>query len=437
MQEGFDRRSINANRRAKVLLSEGSSTSAREALYALGPHYTIDILDPSPLCQARFSRYVRRWYRCPSYSKDPQAYLKFLLQRLRSEQYDVFFPTHEQAYLVARVEPLLRPLVGIATSTFAAVDRVQDKAKFAQLCDELDIPQPKTVIARTRQELLQAFDPPQFVKLAHGTAGQDVTLVRSEGDLQAACERLQATGLLDGQHDVLVQEAVSGPQEDIGVFFQDGRLLSYFGARTLQVGVGGSPMARCSIQRPEAAEHLARLGRHLNWTGPIGLGYILDDRDGQPKFIDANPRIGETFHGLMAGVNGPDLCVRMALGERLEPVPPGKEGVRSYPGMINLISAALESGTRRGVVRELLRQWRGQGIYEGAENGIMRWQEDWWSAIPATAVAGLLLAWPAAAQRLVAKTVENYSLPGEAAAAIRDLPWETMLQEKALLDVKQ
>jgi len=426
MQAGF--RPRPANSRARVLLSEGSSTSAREALYALGPHYTIDILDPSPFCQARFSRYVRRWHRCPAYAKEPLAYLKFLVELLRKERYDVFFPTHEQAYLVARAEKLLRPLVGIATPAFSAVDRVQDKAKFAQLCAELDIPQPKTAIVRTRSELKRAFAPPQFIKPAHGTAGQEVTLVRQQSELQAAGDRLEAAGLLDGEHDVLVQEAVTGPQEDIGVFFQDGRLLSYFGARTLQVGVGGSPMARSSIRRPEAAEHMARLGRHLNWTGPIGLGYILDVRDGQPKFIDANPRIGETFHGLLAGVNGPDLCVRMALGEQLQPIPPGKEGVRTYPGMINLISAALESGSRLGVLRELLRQWRGSGIYENAENGIMRLPEDGWSVIPATAVAGLLLASPAAARRLVAKTVENYSLPGEAAAGIRDLPWETLLE---------
>ncbi len=427
MPSGTGSRLQTDSRSIKVLLSEGSSTSAREALYALGPHYTIDILDPSPLCQCRFSSFVRRWYRCPSYSKAPLAYLQFLIDRLHQERYDVFLPTHEQAYLVARVADQLRPLVGIATASFAAVDRVQDKAKFALLCEELDIPQPKTVIVRTRAEISRAFAPPQFIKPAHGTAGQDVRLVRQETELHSACDHLEASGLLDGNHDILVQEAVPGPQEDIGVFFQDGRLLSYFGARTLQIGVGGSPMARSSVRRPAAAEHLSRLGRHLNWTGPIGLGYILDERDGQPKFIDANPRIGETFHGLMAGVNGPDLCVRMALGEQLDPVSPGKEGVRTYPGMINFISAALESGSRRGVLREVLRQWRGQGIYAHAENGIMRWREDLWSLVPATAVAGLLLAWPGAAQRLVAKTVENYSLPGESAAQIRDLPWDALL----------
>lgn len=429
MQPGITSRPANAAaKRVKVLLSEGSSTSAREALYALGPLYTIDILDPSALCQGRFSSYVRRWHRCPSYSKDPLAYLRFLVQLLRKEKYDVFFPTHEQAYLIARVHELLRPYVGIATPSFDAVDRVQDKAKFAQLCDELGIPQPATRIVRTRHELEQVFHPPQFIKPAHGTAGQGVTLVRQQSELRAACDRLEAEGLLDGEHEILAQEAVAGPQEDIGVFFQQGRMITFYGARTLQTGVGGSPMARCSIRRQEAADHMARLGKHLNWSGPIGLGYILDPRDGQPKFIDGNPRIGETFHGLLAGVNGPDLCVRIALGEQLQGVPPGKEGVRTYPGMINLISTALETGSRASVLREAVQQWRRTGIYENGENGIMRLREDWLSVIPTAAVASLLLCVPSAAQRLVAKTVENYSLPGNAAQEIRELPWESLVE---------
>jgi predicted ATP-grasp superfamily ATP-dependent carboligase len=417
-----------SGKRAKVLLSEGSSTSAREALYALGPLYTIDILDPSPLCQGRFSRYVRRWHRCPSYSKDPLEYLRYLVGLLRREKYDVFFPTHEQAYLIARVQELLRPYVGITTPSFAAVDSVQDKAKFAKLCDELAIPQPATKIVRTRTELEEAFHPPQFIKPAHGTAGQGVTLVRQESELRAACDRLAADGLLDGQHDILVQEAVPGPQEDIGVIFRDGRMLTYYGARTLKCGVGGSPMARSSIRRQEAADHIARLGSHLNWSGPIGLGYILDERDDQPKFIDGNPRIGETFHGLLAGVNGPDLCVRIALGEQLQPVPAGKEGVRTYPGMINFISSAIESKSRTEILREAVQQWKRRGIYEQGENGIMRPREDWLSVIPTAAVTALLLAYPAAAERLVAKTVENYSLPGNAAQEIRDLPWDKLVK---------
>ena len=115
--------SKSSPRRLKILMTEGSSISARQALYALGHRHTIDILDPSALCQCRFSRLVRRWYRCPSFAKDPRGYLAFLGERLRVGDYDVLFPPHEEVYLLSRVREQLSQQVALAIPAFDAVTR--------------------------------------------------------------------------------------------------------------------------------------------------------------------------------------------------------------------------------------------------------------------------------------------------------------------------
>src|SRR6516162_9314793 len=160
-------------RRLKILLTEGSSLSARETLYALGPgRQVIDVCDPRPFrCLARYSRFVRRCYRCPRFADDPMGYFRFLEARLRAERYDVLLPTHDQAFLLARCASQFRGQVGLAVPEFTAMMRVQSKAALLNLLDELDLPHPATEIAHTRADLDRAVKLPCYFKLPYATAG--------------------------------------------------------------------------------------------------------------------------------------------------------------------------------------------------------------------------------------------------------------------------
>src|SRR5580692_9958887 len=62
----------------RVLLSEGSSTSAREALTVLaGQGHEVEFCDPDAHCLTRFSRLAARFHRCPGLRDDPIGYLAF------------------------------------------------------------------------------------------------------------------------------------------------------------------------------------------------------------------------------------------------------------------------------------------------------------------------------------------------------------------------
>src|SRR5437867_2094645 len=90
----------------RVLVSEGSSTSAREAITILGlSGHHVEVCDPSPWCLSRFSTFVRKFHRCPGLRDDPAGYLAFIEQRLTEGKFDVLLPTHEQGFLFARAKP--------------------------------------------------------------------------------------------------------------------------------------------------------------------------------------------------------------------------------------------------------------------------------------------------------------------------------------------
>src|SRR3954468_13477447 len=127
-----------------ILLTEGSSISARQVLYALGPGNVVDVVDPSPLCQCRFSRFVRRWYRCPRFAQDPIGYLSCIGHRLRAQRYDVLFPAHDEIYLLSRVREPLCKLAAAAIPDFSAVAQLQSKTEFLALFEKLELPCPKT-----------------------------------------------------------------------------------------------------------------------------------------------------------------------------------------------------------------------------------------------------------------------------------------------------
>src|SRR5579863_6217958 len=107
---------IKANGRPlRVLLSEGSSTSAREALTLLAiTGHDVEICDPDAHCLARFSRLHRGFHRCPGLRDDPKRYLAFVEDLLARRHFDVLLPIHEQGLLFARVAPRLARHAGLA-----------------------------------------------------------------------------------------------------------------------------------------------------------------------------------------------------------------------------------------------------------------------------------------------------------------------------------
>lgn len=137
-----------------MLLTEGSSLTSREVITCLGPPgYELEVLDADPLCVARFSRWVRRVHRCPPAGADPLAYVRTLERVVAERGIDVVLPTHEQAWLLSCARPLLASSVWVALAGADAFARVQSKIAFAQLLDELGLPQPEWRLVQGAQDL--------------------------------------------------------------------------------------------------------------------------------------------------------------------------------------------------------------------------------------------------------------------------------------------
>ncbi len=408
--------------RLKILLTEGSSISSRQLLYDLGPHHTIDILDPSPICLSRFSKYVRKWHRCPQFGRDPLGFLRCVGERLSLDSYDVLLPTHDEIFLIARVREALQKRVALAVPDFELIERLQSKLQFVNICHDLQLPHPETRVVSSEREIADWNEFPRYLKLDYGTAGQTVKLVHDQNELQSSIDTFRNSGLWSDGVPLLLQSLSEGTQSVFRGIYRRGELMSHHMNVLRMRGVGGSAVARESAEHPAVVEHMRRFGRELGWHGPLFADYFYDEAKQRPEYIEANPRIGDTANSTFSGQHVCQHWVDIALERPVSVNPEPRLHVGSHSATLILMSKALENTSRRQLLREIGSQLSGTGIYKNSEEELTRIHEDRWSAFPYAWVALRLLTRPAAARAIVGSTVANYALTAEAAERIRRLP---------------
>jgi predicted ATP-grasp superfamily ATP-dependent carboligase len=385
--------------RLRVLLSEGSSTSAREAITILGTSgHIVEVCDPSPWCLSRFSRFVRKFHRCPGLRDDPAGYLAFVEGLLATRHFDVLLPTHEQGFLFARVSERSGGRAGLALPSFASYRVAHSKASFSRLLDELGLPQPKTRIVKSENELRNAVGFPGVIKTAVGTASRGIWFVRDQADLERALQELNAAGAF--ADEVLAQPFVGGTTEKAQGVFCRGELIGFHAYRQVAAGAGGGEAIKESVARPDIRTMLAEIGAKLAWHGALSIDYLMPVSGGKPLLIDCNPRLVEPMSAYLAGTDLVGLLLSLSRGETPAGLPESREGVRTHLAMQALLGCALRGGSRRDLLRECWRLATAAEPYADSTEELTPVGLDWVSAAPLSMTAMLLLASPKFAGQL-------------------------------------
>jgi predicted ATP-grasp superfamily ATP-dependent carboligase len=390
----------------RVLVSEGNSTSAREAITILGlSGHLVEVCDPSPYCLARFSRFVSKFHRCPGLRDDPAGFLSFVEELLAARHFDVLLPIHEQGFLFARVRQRLEVRVGLALPSFDSYRTAHSKAGFSRLLDQLGLPQPATAIVKSAGELRDAIRFPCVVKASVGTASRGIWFVRNDGELEGALQELSAQDpIVNGAFadEVLVQEFVAGTTEKAQAVFCRGKLVGFHAYRQIAGGAGGGEAIKQSVSRPEVRALLATIGEKLAWHGAFSVDYVLPD-GATPLLIDCNPRLVEPMSAYLAGVDLVGLLLRVSQGETSAASPHSRDGVRTHLAMQALLGCASRGGTRRDIVSECWRLLTGSGPYADSTEELTPVRLDWISAVPLAMTAIFLLITPKLAVTLATR----------------------------------
>ncbi|ACL59756.1 hypothetical protein [Methylobacterium nodulans] len=404
----------------RILLTEGSSTSARQAITALAlSGHQVAFCDPEPVCLGRFSRLVSHRYRCPPLGTDPEGYRVFLRELLAARIADVVLPIHEQGYLIARVAEELRPHAALALPSFDSYARVQTKVGLYDLLTELDLPQPRTILVDNPRSLLQREAYPFVVKTSVGTASRSTWLVRCQADRDRAAAEIARTTIAG--EPILMQDWVSAPLEQAQAVFQTGRLVGFHATRRLIEGAGGGAALKESVWRPRVARDLARIGSHLAWHGALSVDYFIDESGEHPLYIDGNPRLVEPMAATLAGLNLAELLVQVSVGTPIPRLHTSQPGLRTRLALQALLGAALRTGSRSAVVRTIVDLLGRSGPFARTQEELTPAYLDPPSALPVLGAALALLARPTRAQAMASRGWGAHLLTPEAMRRIQQM----------------
>jgi len=398
----------------KLLLSDGSGLTSRQvATQAHRAGHVVEVVAPSRICGAAFTRHVRRVHLVPAYGRDPFGWLEATLGVLRAGRHDVLVGTQEQVVLLAREAARVRELgVALAVPRFATLLRVQDKVAQLQTLREVGLAHPRTTVVRSEGELRALAALPLFLKAPVGTASAGVHHVRSHAELQAAAGALCAQGAFaDG--GVVAQEPVDGPLIMIQAVYAGGELVAWHANLREREGAGGGAAVKRSIAVDGVADDLAALGRALRWDGALSLDAILTEAG--PCYIDVNPRLVEPGNAQRAGVDLVAALLDVSLGRAAAAAPsgPGRPGVRTHQLLLAVLGAA-ERGGRAAVLRELARAAARRGPYAGSREELTPLRGDPRAALPVLLASAAVLARPAAGRWFSDGAVAGYALTPQA-----------------------
>ena len=349
--------------------------------------------------------------------------MDFIFDRLENGSYDVLLPVHEQAFLFSAARDQLLSKVGIAISDFSSFSLLQSKAAFARLLADLDLPQPRTGFVNGRSQLERMSRFPYYVKAPYSTAGCGVCRINNAGDRFDAISNLEKQGLLDGRTDIVVQDVAIGLLSQAQAVFEHGRLIAVHCTSQQAEGIGGSQSARLSVDHPVVRDHAAILGRHLGWHGALALDYLFDPSNGEPAYIEANPRLVEPMNAVISGINLAEILIRLSLGESFATVPAktGRFGVRSHSLLATLLGIAHRGGSRVRLASETFSAILNSGAYKDSHEDLTPITTDWQSFIPLAFIGLQLLVSPARAKHIAGHAVSTYALTQEGVEKICEL----------------
>jgi carbamoyl-phosphate synthase large subunit len=288
---------MEADRVAVLLTGVGKRY---DIVSAFARHAFTIAADPNPLAPAQYAADVR----VAPPRIDDSRYVPFLRELCDRHDVRAVLPlTDLDIEVLARADlPALVPAPEICRATY-------DKYETHLLLERLGLPSPPTVLPGEEPESY-----PVMVKPRRGSGAADIHRAADRAQMEFFVDYVDA--------DVMVQRFMGGDEFSIDILCDgDGRCLNAI-PRTMLESRGGESIKGTAIRDEELIELGRAVGEALPVRGPCTVQAFRDPEIGL-GITDVNTRFGGAFPAPMyaarPGRTYPELIVRMAAGERVEP----------------------------------------------------------------------------------------------------------------------
>ncbi|MEM9659680.1 MAG: hypothetical protein AAF961_15070, partial [Planctomycetota bacterium] len=223
----------------------------------------------------------------PSPSGEPLRFAEAVADIVRQAEIDLVMPTFEEGFFLRRYAELI-PAPVFAPS-FQTICELHNKARFAQLCEELGLPIPATVVTSNPQQLCDAIDSfDEFVaRPAFSRGGMDYLTNHGPRTGEKSVADCNPTS----ENPWLVQEYVDGADACSLSVVRDGKIVLHCVYEPTIPAVGGWSVQFGSIADFGTYEKAARIAKHFQYNGFLSFDYrrTAASADGF-VMIECNPR---------------------------------------------------------------------------------------------------------------------------------------------------
>jgi carbamoyl-phosphate synthase large subunit len=270
---------------------------------AFAEHAFVIAADPNPLAPARYAAHVRA---APPRIDDP-SYVPFLQEIVDHYGVRAVVPlTDLDIEVLARAGtlPAFVPDPEVCRATY-------DKYEAHELLLRHGLPSPPTVLPGQ-----EPASYPVMVKPRRGSGARSIHPAADREEMDFFVRYVER------EEPVMVQRLMGGPEFSIDILCDlDGRCLNAI-PRTMIESRGGESIKGTVIDDPELIELGRAVGEALPVRGPCTVQAFRDPEIGL-GITDVNTRFGGAFpapmYAALPGRTYPELIVRMASGERVEP----------------------------------------------------------------------------------------------------------------------
>lgn len=251
-------------------------------------------------CIARYSKYCKKFFRCPEFIKNEFADFLIKLAKDQNIYGWVLIPSNDHAvYTLSKHKGRLEQYFKVITPSFEIIENIYDKAKLLYLAEKKNVPIPKTICVENNYNILKgnlAF--PVLIKGRYGLTfykalGRKGFVANDEKQLKHLLVRISQ------EHEIrntLIQELIpfDGTNKTISftAFCVNGEVKTFWMGVKLRehpLQFGTATLAQ-SIYEKECYELSVPLLKALNFSGVCEIEYLQDPQDGKFKLIEINPR---------------------------------------------------------------------------------------------------------------------------------------------------
>jgi predicted ATP-grasp superfamily ATP-dependent carboligase len=303
-----------------------------------------------------WSRYVDKRYPVPDCAADWRAgtirpdntpgeegYIRRIEEICALERIDCVFPSYDaEMYVLSKNKARLadRGVTTVAPD-FEGLTRILDKSLTLAAAERVGFPTPRTLIPEHRDELAEKareLGPPWVLKPRCDAHAVNIHLASNQDELLRKYDLLTAA-----QERPLIQEFIPATsKQNFYLLIRPGpevvSLVTFKVHRLRRTGMQ-MPCAAVETTRdiPFESEIRALIAQLGIWGG-MTLQTVVDARDGRPKFLEINPRLGRNlWFRTELGINEPLKYLQIAQGRDPGPVAQVSEGMLLLDPLADLL----------------------------------------------------------------------------------------------------